>query len=49
MITLIGDEILRRASDRAKEMGAKKVDTTTSSEDPGRRDPETWQTRSAPT
>lgn len=34
MVTLIGDEILRRATERAKAAGAGKVDTTTSNDDP---------------
>src|SRR6056297_846950 len=33
-ITLVGDEILRRAADRAKEKGAKMVETATSQGDP---------------
>lgn len=33
-ITLIGEEILRRGADRAKELGAKKVDTVTAQGDP---------------
>lgn len=34
MVTLIGDEIVRRAVDRAKEKGAAKVDSKTSQGDP---------------
>ncbi|WP_397544177.1 universal stress protein [Roseovarius salis] len=34
MITLMGDEIVRRAVDRAKEAGVTKVDTLTRNEDP---------------
>jgi len=33
-ITLIGDEILRRAADRAKELGVKSVETRTTDDDP---------------
>ena len=34
VITLIGDEILTRGADRARGMGAKKVDTKTTDDDP---------------
>jgi len=34
MITMIGDEILKRAADRASELGAKTVDTKTANDDP---------------
>lgn len=34
MITLIGDEILSRAADRARDLGAKTVDTKTTNDDP---------------